>query len=176
MADEQTTNSNDEQQGTTSTAEGINLRVEPEQPELGDAGKKAIDAERRNARAATKERDALAARLKEYEDRDKTEADKMADRLAAAEQRATAAETARLRQQVALDKGLPAELVGRLRGDTEAELEADADDLLAVFNVAKKRAPGVPAGARGGDLPVANVGPGKDRLMAAFASADERNK
>lgn len=49
-------------------------------------------------------------------------------------------ENARLR--VALAKGLPVDLVDRLRGDTEDELAADADSLLALV---KPDAPRLPA-------------------------------
>jgi hypothetical protein len=59
-----------------------------QQPELGDAGQRALREERRKAREAAKERDALQARLKEYEDRDKTEQQRLTESQAAAEQRA----------------------------------------------------------------------------------------
>ncbi len=100
---------------------------------LGDAGKKALDAERKNAREAAKERDALAARLKEFEDRDKTESQKLADRADAAEKRATELETRALRLEVASEKGLTTAQAKRLVGVTREELEADAAELLETF-------------------------------------------
>jgi hypothetical protein len=53
--------------------ENDNAPDQPATAELGDAGKKALDAERREKRAAEKRAADLEARLKEFEDRDKTE-------------------------------------------------------------------------------------------------------
>lgn len=88
---------------------------------LGEAGLAALKAER-EARAAAEKR------LKEFEDRDKTEAEKTAERLAAAEKRATELEGKALRAEVAAAKGVPVSL---LNGSTQAELEASADALIA---------------------------------------------
>ncbi|MFD6474388.1 hypothetical protein ACFWEH_12920 [Streptomyces anulatus] len=60
---------------------------EPDAP-LGPAGEKALAEWKARAKAAEKESNARAARLKEFEDRDKTEAEKLADRAAQAEERA----------------------------------------------------------------------------------------
>jgi hypothetical protein len=73
--------------------------VEPAK-DLGDAGKKAIAEERAARKAAEKERAELAAKLKEFEDRDKTEAEKLAAARDAAEQRATAATARAVRSEV----------------------------------------------------------------------------
>lgn len=81
---------------------------------------------RREAREAT-------ARAKEFEDRDKTEAQKLEERATGAEQRAKAAELDLARTRVALRKGLTEQQAKRLIGETEEQLEADADDLLASF-------------------------------------------
>lgn len=83
-----------------------------------------------------KERDArqaAEARLKEFEDKDKTELQRLEERAAAAEKAAAERESALLRYRVGAAKGLPADLVERLRGDTEEELLADADALLALI-------------------------------------------
>lgn len=109
------------------------------QPELGDAGQKALREERSKARTAARERDALAARLKEFEDRDKTEVQKLSESYTAAEKRAADAETALARYRVAVAKKLPAELVDRLRGSTEEELAADADSLLQLVGATASR-------------------------------------
>ena len=53
------------------------------------------------------------------------------------------------RQQVALEKGLPVELVDRLRGDTEDDLAEDADRLLALIGTPRKPAPDPTQGGRG---------------------------
>lgn len=87
---------------------------------LGAPGLAALQAEREAHAAAVK-------RLKEYEDRDKTEAEKTAERLAAAEKRAEELEAKALRAEVAAAKGVPVSL---LSGSTQADLEASADALI----------------------------------------------
>jgi hypothetical protein len=89
---------------------------------------KAREQEKRakdNATAATK--------LAEYEDRDKTEAQKLTERADAAEKLAASHEARALRLEVASEKGLTPAQVKRLVGSTREELEADADDLLENF-------------------------------------------
>jgi hypothetical protein len=106
---------------------------------LGDAGKKALDAERREKRAAEKRANDLEARLREFEDRDKTEAQKLADRADAAEKRALDLETRALRLEVAAEKGLTPAQAKRLVGVTREELEADAEELVATFKPAEEK-------------------------------------
>lgn len=79
-------------------------------------------------------------KLKEYEDRDKSDTDRANDRAADAERRATTAEKAALRLDVALEKAPDGmsiaqvrKLAKRLSGDTREELEADAAELFAEF-------------------------------------------
>jgi hypothetical protein len=81
-----------------------------------------------------------AGRLKEIEDAQKTEQERLAEQLQAAtaereaaEQRARDLETGMLRQRIAAEKGLPAALADRLAGGTEEEIAADADALLAAY-------------------------------------------
>lgn len=112
---------------------------------------------------ANKEAETLRLKLKEYEDRDKTEQQKLEERAAAAEKAAAEREAALLRYRVATAKGLPAELVERLRGSTEEELAADADSLLAMLK--PQRVTGATdQGSRGGDAPTATI---NDLLRAA---------
>ncbi|MEU4570840.1 hypothetical protein [Micromonospora sp. NPDC023956] len=87
-------------------------------------------------RKANKEAETLRLRLKEYEDRDKTEAEKTAERLSEAETKAAAAELRALRLEVAAEKGLTPAQAKRLVGSSREELEADADELLSTFPVA----------------------------------------
>lgn len=104
-----------------------------DKPDLGDAGKRALDAERAARKAAEKQTADLAARLKEIEDRDKSDGEKQSERLAAAEKRANDAEARAMRLEIAATKGLTASQAKRLVGTTKEELEADADELLADF-------------------------------------------
>ena len=47
------------------------------------------------------------------------------------------------------EKGVPAELVGRLRGETEDDISADADALMALVNAPKAPRPDPTQGGRG---------------------------
>lgn len=101
-----------------------------------DAGaKKALDAERKARRDAEKAKSDLEKRLKEYEDRDKSDSEKAADAVKAADARAEQAEQRALRLEVAADKGLTPAQAKRLVGTTREELEGDADEILAAFPV-----------------------------------------
>ena len=94
--------------------------VKTDEAPLGAPGLAALQAER-DARAA------VERELKELKDRDKSEVEKAAERLAAAEKRATELEAKALRAEVAAAKGVPVNL---LSGSTQAELEASADALI----------------------------------------------
>jgi predicted ribosome quality control (RQC) complex YloA/Tae2 family protein len=79
------------------------------------------------------ERDTLATKVREHEDATKSDTQKLEERASNAESGLSTAqrETARLR--IALKKNLTETQAKRLVGDTEEELEADADELLASF-------------------------------------------
>lgn len=131
-------------QDATDTPEALAEDTTDEQhgDELGERGKAAIAAER-EARKATerKLREAQTrlqesqAQLKEYEDKNKSELQKLVERVEAAElakveaERAKAeAEMTAMRSRVAASKGVP---MSALTGTTEDELIAAADELLA---------------------------------------------
>ena len=94
---------------------------------------------------ANKEAETLRLKLKEYEDASKSEQDKLAERAAGAETKAAALEAKLNRIEVGAAKGLPAELAVRLQGDSQEEMEADAERLLGYV---KPAAPGFDGGAR----------------------------
>lgn len=100
---------------------------------------------------ANKEAEGLRLKLKEYEDRDKTEQQRLAERAEAAERELAESRLDSLRTRVAIQKGVPADLVDRLRGDTEDDLSADADRLLALLQPGKPRGD-VAQGPRGEDM------------------------
>jgi hypothetical protein len=79
-----------------------------------------------------------ADRLKALEEANKTEAEKTAERLAAAEKRAAELESKALRAEVAAAKGVPVNL---LTGSTQEELEAAADALIAFRGEQKSAGP-----------------------------------
>lgn len=96
---------------------------------------------RKQAKAAAKELEELRAWKAEQETASLGELEKAQKAAAEAVARAETAERQALVRQVALDKGLPKALAGRLQGKTQAELEADADELL-------KLVPAGPSGPR----------------------------
>lgn len=113
-----------------------------------EGAKKALAEERRARRAAEKQLHDLETRVKEFEDRDKSDTEKHSARADAAEARATKAERDLARYRVAADKGLDSKLAGRLQGDTDEELAADAETLLKQFGTATKTATTFDGGAR----------------------------
>jgi regulator of protease activity HflC (stomatin/prohibitin superfamily) len=80
---------------------------EPETESLGEGGKKALDAERRARRDAEKA-------------------------LREAQERIAELERADVVREVASAKGLDPKLATRLKGSSREELEADADEFLAM--------------------------------------------
>jgi len=108
--------------------------AKPDEP-LGEAGLAALKSEREARKAAEKAATEAAARIKEYEDRDKTDAQKAAERLAEIERENAELKTAKLRAEVAEAKSDPAKGIvipaSLLAGSTKEELEAWADALIA---------------------------------------------
>ena len=123
-----------------------------EEATLGDAGKKALDAMKAERNAAKRERDALRAKLDEIERANLSDLERAQQDAKDARDRLADLERQNVVQRVALEKGLPANLVDRLRGDTEDDISADADALLALVNAPRKPAPD-PTQGGGGALP-----------------------
>lgn len=144
MADETSTDQNE-----TPATEAAEPAVEADgdldeiaaKAENATAVSRALKAEREAARKAKRELDAALAKVKEHEDRNKSEQEKLAEENA----RLKSFEGENLRLRVAMEKQLPAELVDRLRGDNQEELEADADELLSLM-AAKAKEESAPRG------------------------------
>jgi len=88
-------------------------------------------------------------KLKGFEDRDKTDQQKLIERAEKAEKAAQEREARLLRHEVAAAKGLPPKWAARLRGDTKDQLEKDADELLKEISPT----PGFDGGPRGRRAP-----------------------
>lgn len=110
-----------------------------------------------------------ADRLAEIEAANKSETEKTAERLAAAEKRAAELEAQALRAEVANEKGVPAKL---LAGATREELEAAADELIAFRGELKPPAPKSPALGRVNQVDSAPLPttPGLGTLRAAYGN------
>lgn len=107
---------------------------------LGDPGKRALDAMKRERKAARDEAEALRSKLKEYEDANKSEAQRMQESLEEHRTRATRAEGALRKLEVAFDRAPDGASVAQIRavakrmqGATDDDLESDADELFALL-------------------------------------------
>jgi hypothetical protein len=125
---------------TTSAPEGS--EIEPETPRDGD-----VAAMEKQLKKANKEAEAFRLRLKEIEDRDKSEQEKLTEKAATLESDLSKSDLRALRLEVALEKQLPMSLAKRLQGTTVEEITKDADELLATLGNGKK-APSFDGGAR----------------------------
>ena len=94
---------------------------------------KALRAEAAKYRTEAKANAEAAARLREIEDTQKTEAQRVTEELQEVTRRAEEAELRALRIEVAAEKGLTPAQAKRLVGATKEELEADADEILTDF-------------------------------------------
>lgn len=144
MADEETTTETVEETETTEetnvTEEEVETTSEQETEKVtsDDDWKTKARKHEDAAKAERKRREDLEAKVKEYEDANKSEGEKLADAKATAEKDAAAAKTELARLRVAMRKGLTPEQAEFLRGDTEDEIEANAEKLLASFKPAEE--------------------------------------
>lgn len=97
---------------------------------------------------ANKEAEQFRLKLKEFEDRDKSDAERLSETNKSLEERARKAEIDLCRYRVAMRKGLTETQARRLVGESEEDLEADADDLLEAFGPGgdKDKKPDQPSG------------------------------
>jgi cell division septum initiation protein DivIVA len=143
-----------------------------EQPGKGEETLETLRAERdkwkalsRKHETAAKTNSAAAKKLQELEDKDKSESDRLTDRVTIAEKKAADAEREAARLRVGLRKGLTETQAKRLVGETEEELEADAKELLASF-----QPPANDEGKGKGDMP---SGRPKERVRSGAAPNEE---
>jgi hypothetical protein len=108
----------------------------------GGEGEEELDLDRAKAKIAKANQEAAAlrkrakeaeAKVKGFEDQNKTETEKLTEQAAANEKAASEATLEAARLRVALRKGLTETQAKRLVGETEEELEQDADDLIKDF-------------------------------------------
>lgn len=135
---------------------------------LGEPGKKALENERkarRDAEARLKELEPLAKKVKEREEADKSELQKLNEALNAEKAARSAAELSNLRHEIGLAKAVPAGLIKYLTGSTKEELESSADDLLAQVGDTGPRVPGRPQERMSDGTPSASSLDGEDPLV-----------
>jgi hypothetical protein len=127
----------------TSTATDAAVDPSPEETDWKAEARK-WEQRAKEANKRVKDLEPAAQRAQELEDAQKSTEQKAAERLAAAEARATELELKATRAEVAAEKGVPANL---LAGASKEELEASADALIA-FRGEQKQTPRSEALAR----------------------------
>ncbi|MCX5119222.1 hypothetical protein OG992_18715 [Micromonospora sp. NBC_00362] len=121
-------------------------------------------------RKANKEAESLRLKLKEYEDRDKTEAEKLAERAATAERERDAAKAAELRLRIAAKHGISDEHADLfLNGTDEATLTKQAEQLVQLAESSKKRSNHVP---REGTSPTSGSSSEREFTRSLFGTGD----
>lgn len=108
---------------------------------LGEGGRKALQAEREARKAAEKATADLAAKIKEFEERELSEKDRLAKQLAEAQEQAATARSEALRLRIAAETDLPSDLHEFLVGDDEEQLRAKAEKLKAATAAGVRRSP-----------------------------------
>jgi hypothetical protein len=142
MADETTTEAVEGAEATEAAEETQGTDTE------GQADKAELDRIRAALAKANKEAEKLRLREKEREDAQLSEIEKAKRDADDASQRLARYERDNLLKTVALNEGVPAKWVGRLQGDTEEELVADARSILADLGKPRKPEPDASQGAR----------------------------
>lgn len=104
---------------------------------------------KRALQKANKEAETLRLKLKDFEDRDKTDSQKIQEERDALRTERDSLTLQSLRRDVAEEKGLTPAQARRLVGTSREEMEADADDLLETFPKTKPGFGTVGQGARG---------------------------
>jgi len=139
----------------------VEPNAEPEVAEIAaqaknpDAVSNAIKAERDKAKAERDARLAAEAKVKEYEDAQKSEEEKRQEALEAERSRAEAAEARakelehkELQREVAVAQGIPLNAAHRLVGESREELEADAEQFKSQVSTPAETPPPGDGGAR----------------------------
>jgi colicin import membrane protein len=106
---------------------------------LGENGVKALQAEREARKAAEKAVADLNAKLQGFEDAKLSDIERANKAAADAAAELATLRTENARSKVALEKGVPADLIEFLTGDTAEDMAAKADVLMARLS-----SPGVP--------------------------------
>ena len=109
---------------------------QPDQPARDEPDWK---AEARKWEKRAKDNSDAAARLQDLEDAQKTEQERLTEKLNATETRAKDAELKAARLEVATEKGLPKTSIKFLTGTTAEELSESADELLSLISPSEEK-------------------------------------
>lgn len=138
---------------------------------LGEAGRKALAAERKRADEAEKARKALEAQLQEKENASLTETQRLQKQIEELQAAYQSSQLEAARGRVIAAEGIPTALATFVQGSDEAELIASAQALKAALADVTKPGTPAPDPSQGSHPPidaVAHSAPGSERLAAAF--------
>lgn len=143
MADEETTTEETtEVEETEESTEESTTEEETDESKVTEQDDWKAKSRKNESKAekALKRAERAEAEVKKFKDADKSESEKLAEKATDAESRAAKAEANATRLEIAIDKGLTGKqaraFAKRLVGETQEELEEDADELLASFKPA----------------------------------------
>lgn len=108
--------------------------AKPETTELGEGGVAALKAERDARKNAEKALNDLSAKVKAFEDRDKSEGDRLKEQLAELTSRAAKAERQSSRLAVIATHQIPPEYHDLVWGDDEESLSASAKKVRSLID------------------------------------------
>lgn len=130
----------DQAEDETRAAESTGENDDGDAEQLGDAGQRALEAMKRQRKAARDELAEVRAKLKEYEDKDKSESERLQEAAETAKSKADVAETNLRALQVAMDRAPDHATLAhvravakRVRGDNDDDLADDADELFTLM-------------------------------------------
>jgi predicted PilT family ATPase len=149
-------------EGAENTGTQEQQQGDPADKPLGPNGEKALQSERDARKAAEKAAADYKAQLDQIEQANLSEIEKAQRAAQEAQDQLAAITRENTRNAVALSKGVPADLVEFLTGDTEEEIAAKADTLLARLKGPTTPKPDPTQGA---------AGDGKGSTAAQFAAA-----
>lgn len=130
---ETTTDAPEATAGTTTDTPVVDDKdTEPDESTLDDKAKQALSKARReaaNLRQRLKELEPKAARLKEIEDKDKSESQRLAEQLAEKDKRIAEFEVREVRAEAAAAAGLPSTMAQFITATDPGEAKAQAKQL-----------------------------------------------
>lgn len=132
---------------TTTTTDTTNDTTPAETTDDLAGLRKALQSERqlrRTAQGRVKELEPFEKAIKDAEEANKSELQKINEALSGEREARTKAEAQLLRYSVGVAKSVPSTLIGHLTGSTKEEVEASADALLAALGEARPQIPGRP--------------------------------
>ena len=121
----------------------------PDDEGMPEKVKGVLAKEREAARTATARATAAELKVKEFEDRDKSETQKLQEERDALVLDRDALQSQTLRREVADEKGIDPKLAKFLTGSTREEFEAAADELAAATKPGKPTFGAIGQGSRG---------------------------